>query len=239
MNRKRKIRSKEEIEQCIMDATVNLVKDKGFLKLAVTSICKEAHIEPVSFYNRYKDLSEFADEFVKKYDYWFGDIAKACSVGKDTKEKYPALMHSLFKSLKENTCMQQLLRWELSDQNPTTIRTACLREVHTLPLVKEYRDFFSATSVDIVAVSCLIVGGIYYVILHSNLSPFSGIDINTEEGEKRIYNAIEYLSNKLFSELSINHELIDVARKMKQNNISLEVIADCTGLSNDIINDIC
>lgn len=237
MNR-RKNRSKEEIEQSITNAAVSLIENKGFLRLAVTAICKEAQIEPITFYNRHEGVSEFMDEFVKRYDYWFSDIAKTCSTEKDKKEKYLALMRTLFKSFKENKCMQQLLRWELSEQNGTTVRTACLREVHTLPLVKEYRDLFSDASVDVAAVSSLIIGGIYYIILHSGLSPFSGIDINTEEGEKRIYNAIEYLSSKLFSELSVSRELMEVIQKMKKNNISLDIIADCTGVSIATINAI-
>lgn len=238
MDKKRKNRSKEEIEHCIMNAAVNLIENKGFLKLAVTAICKEARIEPVTFYNRYQDLDEFMDEFVKRYDYWFSDIVKMCSVKKDKKEKYLALMRSLLKSLKENKSMQQLLRWELSEQNETTVRTASLREVHTLPLVKEYRSLFSDTSVDIAAVSSLIVGGIYYIILHGNLSQFSDIDINTDEGEKRIYDAIGYLTERIFSELAISRELMDVIQKMKQNNLSLEIISDCTGVSSEIINAI-
>lgn len=236
---KRKNRTKKEIEQCIMNAAVNLIEDKGFLKLAVTSICKEAHIEPITFYKRYKDLAEFMDEFVKRYDYWFSDIVKTYSIDKDKKEKYLVLMHSLFKSLKENKCMQQLLRWELSERNGTTTRTANLREIHTLPLVNEYRELFSKTSVDIAAISSLIVGGIYYIILHNRLGHFCDIDINTEEGEERICNAIEYLSNKLFSETSISHELINIIWKMKQNNISLEIIANCTGVPVETIKIIC
>lgn len=239
MDKKRKNRSKEEIEHCIMNAAVNLIKNRGFLKLAVTAICKEARIEPVTFYNRYQGLDEFMDEFVKRYDYWFSDIIKTCSVEKNKKNKFLMLMHSLLKSLKENKCMQQLLRWELSEQNETTVRTASLREVHTLPLVKEYRNLFSDTSVDIAAVSSLIVGGIYYIILHGNLSSFSGIDTNTDEGEKRIYNAVEYLTEKIFSELTISRELMDVIQKMKRNNISLEIISNCTGVSTEMINAIC
>ena len=237
MNRKRKNRSKEEIEQSIMDAAVDLIENKGFIKLAVTAICKKAKIEPVTFYNRYKDLSAFMDEFVKRYDYWFSDIVKICSLEKDEK-KYLALMQSLFKSLKDNKCMQQLLRWELSELNETTVRTACLREVHTLPLVKEYKELFSDSQIDIAAISSLIIGGIYYIILHSNLSPFSAIDINTEEGEKKIFSALEYLSKKIFSELSISSELKEIIKKMKQNNISIEVIANCTGTPIEVIKNI-
>ena len=35
----------------------------------------------------------------------------------------------------------------------------------------------SNTDIDIVTISALIIGGIYYLILHDKLSTFSGIDL--------------------------------------------------------------
>lgn len=235
---KRKRRKGNDIEQSIIKAAVELISDKGFLELAVTGIIKKAKIEPVVFYNRYRDLNEFINEFVKNYDYWFSDIVKQCSVKEDKKHKYIELLQSLLKSLKENRIMQHLLKWELSTNNEVTQRTAWLREVHTLPLVKEYGSLFSNTPVDIVAISALIVGGIYYLILHSSLSSFSGIDISTDEGEKRIMNAIEYLSDTLFAKLVEENKIIDIIKKMKENNIDVGVIANCTGVSVEIIKNI-
>ncbi len=233
---KRKRRNNKDIEQSIIKAAVELIADKGFLELAVTNIFEKAKIEPIVFYNRYRDLNEFINEFVKDYDYWFSDIVNECKTKEDEKSKYTELLQSLLRSLKGNKIMQHLLKWELSTQNEVTQRTAQLREVNTLPLVKEYGSLFSNTSIDIVAISALIVGGIYYLILHSNLSSFSGIDISTDEGEERIVKAIEFLSDTLFAKLSSEEDKItNIIKKMKQNNIEVEVIADCTGVPIDII----
>ena len=33
-------------------------------------------IEPITFYNRYKNQEEFYDNFVRQFDYWFNDTLK-------------------------------------------------------------------------------------------------------------------------------------------------------------------
>lgn len=232
---KRKRRTNSDLEESIMKAAIELIEDKGFLELAVTGITKRAKIEPIVFYNRYNNLSEFIDEFVKKYDYWFSEATKTNHLCDSKKDKYINLLSSLLKSLKTNKVMQHLLRWELSTNNEITQRTSHLREINTLPLVKEYMNYFSNTSLDITAISSLIIGGIYYLTLHSNLTTFSQIDINSEEGEERICKAIEHLSGLLFMEHSAINNNIEIVQKMKQNNISTEIIADCTGIPKDVI----
>lgn len=121
--------------------------------------------------------------------------------------------------------MLELLRWEVACGNRTTTRTAMLREIHISPLVKEFEKLFQDT--DIAALTALIIGGIYYLSLHKDRSPFSGIDINTQEGKSRITKAIQYLAEKIYkeSELLENKKLI--AQKLKEAGVSDDVIQQC------------
>lgn len=229
--KKRKQRTKKDIDESIHNAAIQLIEDKGFQNIAVTAIMKKARIEPVVFYNRYKDLDNFMDEFVKRYDYWFSDIIENIGNHEDPKEQYITIMHSLFDSLKENKVMQQLLRWELSTHNNTTERTAKLREFHTSPLVERYKKIFEGSPVEIDTLSALIIGGIYYLVLHGNLSEFAGIDINREEDAERLRKAIEYLSNMFFSNLHPGLETITIAKRMKAKGVEYINIAEYTGLT--------
>ena len=229
--RKRKQRTKKDIDESINNAAIQLIEEKGFRNIAVTAIMQRAKIEPVVFYNRYDDLDNFMDEFVKKYDYWFSDIIKNIEIQENPREQYITIMHSLLDSLKENKVMQQLLRWELSTHNNTTKRTARLREFHTLPLVERYKKIFEDSSVEIDALSALIIGGIYYLVLHGDLSEFGGIDINSEEGTQRLRNAIEYLSSIFFSYLNSGSETMTIAKRMKGKGVEYSNIAEYTGLT--------
>ena len=74
--RRRKRRTKEEIEELINKADISLIQSGGFSNLTVRNIAEEAKIEAVVFYNRYTNIEEFVDEYIKKYDYWFTEVAK-------------------------------------------------------------------------------------------------------------------------------------------------------------------
>ena len=68
-------RSKADIEAAIQKAAVAQIRKKGFVRALVTDIVKKAKIEPIVFYNRFKNLEEFYDQFVKRYDYWVSDLS--------------------------------------------------------------------------------------------------------------------------------------------------------------------
>lgn len=232
---KRIRRTKIDIEEQIIASAVKLIEKKGFSEITLTGITQKARIEPIVFYNRYKDLDEFFDELVKQYDYWLSDVLKKHEGDLYTKEGYSHILKQLFSSLSENRMMQQLLKWELSTVNQTTLRTAGLREFHTIPLVQKFENLFESSPVDISSVSALMIGGIYYLILHQELSEFGGINISTDAGKEKINKAIDYLVTAFFKDMIPNQETIDIAKKMKENGIEKHIVKACTGLSESVI----
>lgn len=233
MKERRKRRSTKDIEESIINAATRFIETEGFSNLTVTGIMRQAEIEPVQFYNRYDDLNKFIDEYVKKYDYWFSDIVKSQKQYSNDKALYMNILVGLFQSLSENKIMQELLKWELANNNETSQRTAQLRELHTLPLCQKFSNIFSNTDIDIVTISALIIGGIYYLILHDKLSTFSGIDFD----KQKVIKAISKLSDILFTFIpsSITKENIDIIIKMREDNIPVEKIAYYTGIPKEII----
>lgn len=192
-------RTKAEVKQAIKDAAVEEIKQHGFSNALVTNIMARARIEPSVFYNRYHNLEEFHDEFVRDYDYWFHDIVSAGQATELDEAGYSSILKGLLGSLLQNPVMSELLRWEISTDNDTTRRTAMLREFFTLPLARNNEKSLQDKGLDLVAVSALLVGGIYYLVLHKDRAPFSGIDLNTAEGVERIQKAIEGLSALLYN----------------------------------------
>ena len=230
---RRKRRSTEDIEKAILEAAAGFIEEKGFGELTVTGIIQKASIEPVQFYRRYGDLNGFIDEYVKRFDYWFSDVAKDSDSEGDEKERYEKIVNGLLDALCDNRIMQQLLRWELSGNNETVRRTARLREFHTLPLCSRYAKVFEGSDLDIVAVAAMMIGGIYYLVLHKDLS--GGIDLNKEAGRERIRNAVRQLSGLLFSAEGISCEAVGIARQMKKDNVPIDKIGKYTRLPQELI----
>ncbi|WP_146059498.1 hypothetical protein [Parabacteroides chinchillae] len=72
-------------------------------------------------------------------------------------------------------------------------------------------------------------GGIYYLELHKNLSPFSGIDLKTEEGKNRIKEALCSFVNILFDLKDEKLRREQVRLRMREKGLSDEDIQYCLG----------
>lgn len=193
-------RSKADIEEAINKAAVAQIKKKGFSLALVTDIVKRAKIEPIVFYNRYKNLDEFYDEFVKNYDYWLSDLVRDSMEEIGSEEGYSNILEKLLTNLMQEEIMTELLRWEIAEGNHITERTSRLRELHAIELINSYSELYHRENFDIPAITAILVAGIYYLVLHKDRSTFAGIDINTIPGKRRMLKAIRNISSLMFRE---------------------------------------
>lgn len=193
-------RSKADIEDAIHKAAVSQIKKKGFSQALVTDIVKRAKIEPVVFYNRYKNLDEFYDTFVKDYDYWLSDLVRDSIENIDSEEAYSNVIEKILNNLLSDDIMTELLRWEVAEGNNITERTARLRTMHAVDIFRNYEEKHAGIGIDVTAVSALLVAGIYYKLLHKDRSSMIGIDINQAAGKRRIVNVIREISRLIFQD---------------------------------------
>lgn len=228
-------RNSEEVDRDILIATKELVEEFGFSKLTLAKIAERASLAPNMFYKRFPDLDKLIEKFTKEYDYWFNDILEFRFDKSKPEEYYRTVMVQLAKSLYENKAMQQILIHELSNDNPTTRRTAKLRELDTDSGLNEYDQIFKGTRIDIRAHTALMIAGIYYLILHKDRSTFCGIDINTDEGKLRLQDTVSSICEFLFQIEEKKHEIKSIAQKLKNEKINISIIEKCTGLSREEI----
>lgn len=218
-------RSKADIENAIEKAAISQIKRKGYVRSQVTDIVRKAKIEPIVFYNRYKNLEEFYDTFVKRYDYWLSDMHKVKGTTIKNEIEYSASLHALFDTLLTNTMIVELLRWEVSEGTAITNRTAAVHEIDFIDYINHLTDFYEVQDdADAKTVSALLIAGLYFLVLHKDRSSFAGIDVNTVEGRESIEHALSQLGTML-------------AECNKRRNLSAR-LRDCLskeGLSPDAI----
>lgn len=191
-------RSKAAIEQAVLDAVHELIEEVGFSKVTLTGIAARAQIEPTVFYRRYSNLDELFAIYTHKYDYWLAGITELLPSNLSDEESMKWILHNLVKALYKNKGMQQLLIWELSDDNPVTRRTATLRERINDSLIKELDKKFNISGLDMNVITGIIISGIYYLILHRNMSTFCNVDFATKAGKDRMNATIDQLVEIIF-----------------------------------------
>ncbi len=198
-NPRKKRRSKQVIEQAVMDAVNDLIEEVGFNKVTLTGIAARAEIEPTVFYRRYSNLDELFDVYSHKYDYWLAGIADLMPPNLTDEQSMKWILLNLMRGLYKNRGMQQMLIWELSDDNPVTRRTATLREKINESLIRELEKRFDSSGVDLSVLAALIISGIYYLILHRNMSTFCNVDFSSKSGRDRLEKTVDQLISLLFA----------------------------------------
>ena len=100
---KRYRRTNVDIQADIIKAAESLIKKKRLcINVGDRTHKKKARIEPLVFYNRYDNLSEFYDEFVKRYDYWFKDVLTGVQFPTDSELGYISIFRMYRKHFKIN-----------------------------------------------------------------------------------------------------------------------------------------
>jgi Transcriptional regulator len=235
-------RKKADLNSHLLEAAQEMIKEVGFSDTTVVGIASKANIQASVFYNRFKDLDDFFEKLVREYDYWFNDSI-IIEENLSAIQNYENGMNRLIDSFIENEIMQQLIKWELTSKNFITQRTAENRENNSKYLINYFSKDLKNETVDFNVLTSLIIGGIYYLILHRNLSTFTSVDFSTKKGIGLLKSTINSMVRKIYGhEDGIkNHEQLKIAkitRNLHDNGVGIEVIQKSYGLPIEVINSI-
>lgn len=224
---KRFRRTKVAIERDVLEAVGKMIEEVGFANVTLTGVAERAKIEPAVFYRRYANLEELFSKYTQKYDYWLGSLAENLPKNLNEEESYLWIMDNLITALLKNKGMQQLLIWELSDDNSTTRRTTKLREVINEPLIRLLESKFVGSGLDINVITAMMISGIYYLILQRKRSLFCDVDFNSKVGKERLRLGVKQMSSMLFAHINRQNERLQIAERLRNEGVSEEIISKC------------
>lgn len=234
-NERRTRRNKQTIESVIADAAQELILEKGFSNLNVTAIAKNANISPAVFYKRYNDLDDFLDKFTRKFDYWVNDTIKFEMTKQHPVTNWGNSLIELVDSLNDHRIMQQLLIWELNEDNWITHRTCENRERYTKKIRDYFENAFKDKDDNFLLTSALIVSGIFYIVLFKERATIFGLDFNKKSTMKEFKDNLRILINKIYEDDKKNNKESDpvpaIVKKMIDKGFEMQTILEVTGLS--------
>lgn len=240
IQQRRPRRTNQILEKDILEATRQEVIENGFANLTIVGIAKRAKIEPSVFYKRYKDLYSLLEDYVQKYDYWHTSLTNLFNAASPVcYETYlKDISVSMIKFLHEDKSMQELILWELTENNAITRNSNMMREESTKHIVEAYEKYFRSEGIHTNpnVFSAIILSAIYFLIIHKGKFTFCGIDFSTNEGRELLTNTITDLIKKVFKEKEQNNAVVSVIKKMKAKGIDITMISECTGFSAEEIN---
>ncbi len=194
--KRHKIRDPDQMRRNLIIAIGEILEQKGHSGLRVNAIARHLGRDKNLIRYYFHSLNNLKKTYIKEKDYWplfFEQYQLDKPADKDgIKRLFIKLLRENYLFFKKDKEMQKIILWQISEDNPLLRSISDAREEGGEKLLRLTDPFFKNTKINFRSIVALLLGGIYYIVLHSgtNGSKVSGLDINNELDSKSLYETI-------------------------------------------------
>jgi len=201
------VKDKELTKRKLIKAVGDIIKAEGFHNLKISKISKYANVDRKLIYRYFGSLNYLVEVYILENDYWmvFAEQMKQMLVERQfsgSEELITEILQNQFKFFASQKEMQGLILWELSSDSPLMRSIHNTRESLGQDFLNLSDSHFQDGKVNFRAIAALLVGGIYYTVLHTvyNGGTFAGIDLHTQSGKEELIKAIGQIVHWAYKE---------------------------------------
>ncbi len=201
------IRNKDQTKRKLIEAVGEIIKTNGYIGLGVNKIAKTAGVDKKLIYRYFGNINYLIECYLNENDYW---IVLSNKFNEDIDQNSDPNIEALvtgylqnnFKFFYSEVEMQRLILWGISNASPLIKGIHKVRENIARECFQLTDPYFKGSNVNFRAITALVVGGIYFTILHTrhNGGIFCDLDINSEDGKAEIIKTIKQITGWAFRE---------------------------------------
>ena len=199
-------RNKARTKRRLIEATIEILRERGFEQLGVNAVAERAGVSKVLIYRYFGNLSGLFHAVADELDPLQTESAERLLQFLNTDATAGQIMEGmvtgLHRSLSEDELTKQLLVSELTRQNELTETLSAAREEVGLQLTRRLADELHARGVpqelDVNALVTLVYSAVLYLTLRSDTAGmYNGIDIQSDEGWSRLASTLRLLVDRM------------------------------------------
>jgi AcrR family transcriptional regulator len=190
-------RNKEDTKRRLIHSVGVVMNNHGFKALTISKIAREAQVDRKLIHRYFGGLNGLIECYIVENDYWMIFAGKLKEIITEYNEQSAQLLMTSilvdqFNSFYNGVDMQNLILWELTSKSPLMRSIHNTREMLGKQLLELTDPHFDKSPVNFRAIAALLVGGIYYTVLHTrhNGGMFSDINVTTDKGRNELTVAI-------------------------------------------------
>ncbi|MES2063390.1 MAG: TetR/AcrR family transcriptional regulator [Bacteroidota bacterium] len=180
-------RNPDEKMSKLIDAVGETLIEKGYNGLGVNKIATRAGVSKPMVYQYFGSFSGLLKAYISGKDSWV-PYFKSLNLPErptteDLKNLFIKTLQDQFRYFHQEKEMQRLIHWQVSEYNPLMRATCEVREKEGLRLLDMVEGHFRNSGVSLKAVLALLVGGVYFNVLHdsADAGTMAGIDLKNEK----------------------------------------------------------
>src|ERR1700761_5667911 len=180
-------RNPDERRLKLIEAVGETLKEKGYESLGLNKIAAQAGVSKPMVYEYYGSLNGLLKAYIAGKDSWVPYLESLelpeQPTAEELKDCFIKMLQDQFLFFHQEKEMQRLVHWQIRGYNPLMRATCEAREREGARLLKLTDDHFRGSGISLKAVLAMIVGGVYYNVLHDSagLGTMAGIDLKNEK----------------------------------------------------------
>jgi AcrR family transcriptional regulator len=189
-------RDPEDKMSRLIGAVGETLKEKGYQGLGLNKLAVRAGVSKPMVYEYFGNQNGLLKAYIGQKDSWLAYFESLelpeSPTTEELKRCFIKMLQDQFRYFHEDKEMQKLVLWQISEYNPLMRATCEARERAGLRLLELADGHFRKSGISLKAVMGMLVGGIYYNVLHYSacLGTIAGIDIKNEKEFDLVLNTI-------------------------------------------------
>jgi AcrR family transcriptional regulator len=197
-------RNPDERKLKLIAAVGETLKEEGYESLGLNKIAARAGVSKPMVYEYFGSLNGLLKAYIAGNDSWVPYLESLKLPEHPTSEElqkcFVKMLQDQFRFFHQEKEMQRLVHWQIRSYNPLMRATCEAREREGARILKLADDHFRKSGISLKAVMAMLVGGIYYNVLHdtAGLGTMAGMDMKNEKDFDTMFGTIAQIVDWAF-----------------------------------------
>ena len=223
----------------LLNAVGLALKKHGFAKLGINAVAAEANIDKTAIYRYYDGFDDLLRAYIEHQEYWIKPLKDLGNQKiKDMKGLIKSFLKDQIDTLMANEEFQQLILWELADKDNLAAPITVKREIYSEGILEQSRVSLEKAGVNLNFILSVLLGGIYYVVIHKSKYKFCEVDLNQKRHKDEFIKTLDWLVDLLFEANEQVSKVEKIALRLHEKGMSKGEIEEITKLNSDKLDNI-
>lgn len=184
-------RNRQETEQKIYDAFLCILEEEGFRGMGINAVARRAGVDKNLVYRYYGGLEGILLRYAKEGDFFEMLTDAHIKLLENTpkvepREFFKSYLSAAVKALRQQPHTQEILRWQLSQNDATTKELFRFANKQIVSIFKANTKNNGVNKSLVQAMPLVVSGLLYLVLMSKHHRYFMELDLSTDEGWEKI-----------------------------------------------------